>query len=75
MNVPMLALAGTDSAPGISFTGDTNTGFYASNSDEISVTRGGTQSFKFDSNGFQQLVAGGTSQFAGHLQAHCLGIG
>ena len=75
MNVPMLALAGTDSAPGISFTGDTNTGFYASNSDEISVTRGGTQSFKFDANGFQQLVAGGTSQFAGHLQAHCLGIG
>ena len=75
LSVPLLSSNGTNSAPGISFSGDTNTGFYASNPDEISVTRGGTQSFKFDSNGFQQLVAGGTSQFAGHLQAHCLGIG
>ena len=75
ITAPLLSSNGTNSAPGISFSGDTNTGFYASNPDEISVTRGGTQSFKFDSNGFQQLVAGGTSQFAGHLQAHCLGIG
>ena len=67
---------GSTSAPMIRFPGtSTNTGFYASNPDEISITRAGSQAFKFDSNGFQQLVAGGTSQFAGHLQAHCLGIG
>ena len=67
---------GSTSAPMIRFPGTlTNTGFYASNPDEISITRAGSQAFKFDSNGFQQLVAGGTSQFAGHLQAHCLGIG
>ena len=67
---------GSTSAPMIRFPGtSTNTGFYVSNPDEISITRAGSQAFKFDSNGFQQLVAGGTSQFAGHLQAHCLGIG
>lgn len=66
---------GSTSAPMIRFPGtSTNTGFYASNPDEISITRAGVQSFKFDSNGFQSLLSG-TSQFSGHLQAHCLGIG
>ena len=66
---------GSTSAPMIRFPGtSTNTGFYASNPDEISITQGGAQAFKFDSNGFQSLLSG-TSQFTGHLQAHCLGIG
>ena len=68
---------GTVSAPSISFNSNNayTTGFYLSNPHELSISRVGVQNFKFDSNGFQQLIAGGTSNFAGHLQAHCLGIG
>ena len=68
---------GTVSAPSISFNSNSTytTGFYLSNPHELSISRVGVQNFKFDSNGFQQLIAGGTSNFAGHLQAHCLGIG
>ena len=66
---------GSISAPMIRFPGtSTNTGFYASNPDEISITRAGSQAFKFDANGLQVLLSG-TSQFSGHLQAHCLGVG
>lgn len=58
---------GTTSVPMIKFPGtSTNTGFYSSNPDEISITIGGSQKVKF---------AAGTSQFTSHLQAHCLGVG
>ena len=67
---------GTVSAPSISFNSNNvyTTGFYLSNPHELSISRAGVQNFKFDSNGFQSLNSG-TSQFTGHLQAHCLGIG
>ena len=66
---------GSISAPMIRFPGSsTNTGFYSSNPDEISITRAGSQAFKFDANGLQVLLSG-TSQFSGHLRAHCLGVG
>ncbi len=67
---------GTVSAPSISFNSNNTytTGFYLSNPHELSIARVGVQNFKFDSNGFQCLLSG-TSQFTGHLQAHCLGIG
>ncbi len=67
---------GTVSAPSISFNSNNayTTGFYLSNPHEISIARVGVQNFKFDSSGFQCLLTG-TSQFTGHLQAHCLGIG
>ena len=67
---------GTNSAPSISFNSNNvyTTGFYLSNPDEISIARIGVKKFSFDANGFQCLQSG-TSQFTGHLQAHCLGIG
>ena len=58
---------GTISAPMIRFPGSsTNTGFYSSNPDEISITIGGAQKIVFNS---------GTSEFKSHLRAHCLGVG
>ena len=58
---------GSISAPMIRFPGSsTNTGFYSSNPDEISITIGGTQKVIFNS---------GTSEFKSHLRAHCLGVG
>jgi len=67
---------GIESSPSISFNSNSTytTGFYLSNPHEISISRDGVQKFKFDANGFQCLLTG-TSQFTGHLQAHCLGIG
>ena len=75
LTAPLLSSDGTNGAPGISFSGDTNTGFYRSGADELSITIGGSQIGYFNSNGLQVTVSGQTSQFSGHLQAHCLGIG
>ena len=69
------ATDGTSTAPGISFSSDTNTGFYRSNNDELSIAIGGSQIGYFNSNGIQLNSGIGTSQIGGHLQAHCLGIG
>ena len=69
------AADGTNSAPGISFSLDTNTGFYRSNNNELSITIGGSQIGYFNSNGIQLNSGIGTSQIGGHLRAHCLGVG
>ena len=69
------ATDGTNSAPGLSFALETNTGFYSSGTNEMSISIGGNQIGYFNSNGLQVTVSGQTSQFSGHLQAHCLGIG
>jgi hypothetical protein len=41
-NVPVLHPLGSVTDPGISFTGDTNTGIYSTGADSLSVTAGGT---------------------------------
>ena len=69
------ATDGTSTAPGISFALETGTGFYSSGTNEMSISIGGNQIGYFNSNGLQVTVSGQTSQFSGHLQAHCLGIG
>ena len=48
----ILSLAdGTNSAPSLTNTGDTNTGLYFPAADEVGITVGGTQVFKADSTG------------------------
>ena len=42
---------GSNSAPSISNTGDTDTGFYYSGADEVSLTTGGTQRLSVNSSG------------------------
>jgi len=42
---------GSNSAPSISNTGDTNTGLYFSGADEVSLTTGGTQRLSVDASG------------------------
>jgi len=70
-----IGASGTTTAPMILFPGDEdNTGFYSSGTDEIAITRLGSQALKIDEYGLQVALSG-TSQFSGHLQAHCLGIG
>ena len=75
LTAPLLSSDGTSTAPSIAFSADTNTGFYRSGDDELSIAIGGSQIGYFNSNGLQVTVSGQTSQFSGHLQAHCLGIG
>ena len=69
------ATDGTNTAPGLSFALETNTGFYSSGTNEMSISIGGTQIGYFNSNGIQLNSGIGTSQIGGHLQAHCLGVG
>jgi len=48
----ILSLAdGTNSAPSLTNTGDTNTGLYFPATDEVGITTGGTQRVKIDSTG------------------------
>ena len=57
----------TSARPALTFsTTETDTGFYRSDTDEISITIGGSQ---------KVIFSAGTSQFTAHLQAHCLGVG
>jgi Chaperone of endosialidase len=43
--------AGTNSAPSLYFTGDSNTGVYSPGADQVAVTTGGTQRLSIDSSG------------------------
>jgi hypothetical protein len=43
--------AGTNSAPSLYFTGDSNTGVYSPGVDQVAVTTGGTQRLSIDSSG------------------------
>jgi len=43
--------AGTVSAPGLSFTGDSNTGIYAPAADTVAITTAGTEVMRFGSTG------------------------
>ena len=69
------ATDGTNSAPGLSFALETNTGFYSSGTNEMSISIGGSQIGYFNANGIQLNAGIGTSQIGGHLQVHCLGVG
>ena len=44
-------VSGSASAPGIAFSGDTNTGIYRPGADSVAVTTGGTQRITVDSSG------------------------
>ena len=50
-NVMKNASLGTNSAPGIAFDGDPNTGIYSPGADQVAVTTGGTQRLLIDSSG------------------------
>lgn len=48
---PLKSVKGTVSKPGVTFTGDEDTGFYSPNSNELSVAVGGAEKAKFTSRG------------------------
>ena len=49
---------GTAAAPSISFAADTNTGFYNSNPDEVSISTNGVQRWLVNATGFSLMPAG-----------------
>lgn len=51
MLAPLLAVVGSVSAPGITFSGDTDTGFYRSAANTIAAAVGGAQLFTLSSDG------------------------
>ena len=53
--------AGTNSAPSLYFTGDSNTGVYSPGADQVAVTTGGTQRLLFDAAGQIEAVSLGTA--------------
>lgn len=55
------ASAGTVGAPAITTTGDTNTGVYFPAADTVSITTGGSERSRVDSNGVE--IVGGTSAY------------
>ncbi len=57
--VPALAPDGTASAPGVSFSGDTNTGFYRVGTDEVGMSAGGAVQASVDTSGLK-LASGKT---------------
>ena len=60
-------VGGSASAPGIAFSGDTNTGIYRPGADSVAVTTGGTQRIVVDSSG---RVGIGTSTLSNVLHVH-----
>lgn len=56
--IPFLAAVGAVGAPGISFVGDSNTGFYSAVADRINISLGGVDSVLFYSGGLQLNAAG-----------------
>ena len=68
--------ASTTSTPAFVIDKDeTNTGFYYKGTNQLAVTVGGNEIGYFNASGLQVNKTSATSQFSGHLQAHCLGIG
>jgi len=68
--------ASTTSTPAFVVDKDeTNTGFYYKGTNQLAVTVGGNEIGYFNASGLQVTKTSATSQFSGHLQAHCLGIG
>ena len=68
--------ASTTSTPAFVVDKDeTNTGFYYKGTNQLAVTIGGNEIGYFNASGLQVTKTNATSQFSGHLQAHCLGIG
>jgi len=63
-------VAGTASAPGVFFSGDTNTGLLSPGGDSVAVTTGGTQRVVVDSSG--RVLVGTTTE--GHSDADNLTI-
>ena len=74
----ILSLAdGTNSAPSLTNTGDTNTGLYFPAADEVGITVGGTQVFKADSTGANvtgTLVSDGLTVESGIGNTALLGV-
>ena len=56
-------VAGTASAPGVFFSGDTNTGLLSPGSDSVAVTTGGTQRVVVDSSGNVGIVNSNPSDY------------
>lgn len=63
MTGPFKSAAGSAAAPGITFSGDTDSGFYRISADTIGLTIGGTLMATFDSGGVN-LAAGKTFEIA-----------
>jgi len=53
--------AGTVGAPGITTTGDTNTGIYFPAADTIGFVEGGTESMRLDASGTLRIIGAGSS--------------
>jgi hypothetical protein len=59
-------VAGSNSAPGAFFSGDTNTGLFAPAADTVSITTGGTERVRIGSSG-QLGIAGANYGTAGQV--------
>lgn len=66
----LLASAGTNTSPSISFSGDTNTGFYSAGPDQIGVAANGANVATFSSTG---LVVNGTLSAVGGINSTTIG--
>lgn len=55
------AIPGSATAPGIYFSGDSNTGIYRPGADQLSITTNGTERFRFDSTGQLESVSLGSA--------------
>ena len=64
VGLPLRAADGSASAPSYAFNTDSNTGFYSSAGDEVSVSIGGTQSFVFGATGSFMIRDGITAPSA-----------
>ena len=55
--IPFLGSDGSASAPSLSFSADTNTGFYRSGADTLNITTAGTNRLSIDSTGTVSVIA------------------
>ena len=54
---------------------ESNTGFYYKDTNQLGITVAGNQIGYVNADGLQITKTGTTSNFSGHLQAHCFGVG
>ena len=63
--------AGSNSAPSITFTGDSDTGIYASAANQVAFTVGGEQNLKVGNGFLEYGSAGGTNDYSNPMEQSC----
>ena len=65
--VPILAPAGSVSAPSYSFSGDTNTGMYRAGADTLGFSAGGLEILRLDADGTNTLSVRNSNSLGGSV--------